>query len=186
MPNVRGNSFKTINRWITSRLTESEYDAFLKTMSDGISHTLTAAESRLWYPLTHLTSIYEHIVEVMGKGRKELLEDLGTYIAEVDLGGILKPLISFVSIPRAISRAPFFWPRYDDSGEFKVISIEKGAKRAVLELQDYEGGPLHCVIIQSWLKKACQLLGGKNVRVREKVCRWKNGGNSCRWELIWE
>lgn len=155
-------------------------------MPREVARTHTKAESRYWYPLEHLTAIYEHIVTEMGEKDPTVLEDLGAYIAEVDLGGILRPIVSFLSIPRALRRTSFLWPRYDDSGDFKVIEIDENGKRALLELADYEGGPLHCYIIRSWLKRGAELLGGKNVEVREVKCRWQNGGASCSWEMKWQ
>lgn len=155
-------------------------------MDPEVANTLSKSESKFWYPLKHLTAIYEHILTEIGKEDRRVLEELGAYIAEVDLGGILKPILAFISIPQAIRRTPYLWPRYDDSGEFKVLKLNEARKRAQLELADYEGGPLHCVIIRSWLAKACELIGGLNVEVSEISCRWKDGGNHCRWELTWE
>jgi len=90
-------------------------------------------------------------------------------------------------VKRALSRTPYLWPRYDDSGEFKVVSIDDNSTpcKAVLELDDYNGGPLHCVIIKSWLQKGCEIVGGQNPQVEELVCRWKDGGSKCQWELTW-
>lgn len=147
--------------------------------------THTKAESRYWYPLEHLNVIYQQIVTEIGKGDPAVLEDVGAYIAEADLGGILKPIVAFLSIPRALGRSSFLWPRYDDSGDFKVLEVDGKDKRALLELADYEGGHLHCYIIRSWLKRGTELLGGKDVEVREVKCRWQDGGTSCRWELSW-
>lgn len=154
-------------------------------MQPDVANTLSKAESRLWYPLEHLTSIYEHIVSEIGGGDESILGELGSYLAEVDLGGVLKPLVAFVSIPSALRRTPHLWPRYDDSGEFRLAVLDEHQKKALLELADYNGGALHCVIIKSWLKRGCELLGGKEVCVEELSCRWQNGGQVCRWELKW-
>jgi hypothetical protein len=183
---VRGNSFITIHKWIKKKLTPEQYGGFVDAMNPEVAGTLTRCEAKFWYPLEHLTAIYEHISAEIGKGDETVLQKLGTHIAEVDLGGILKPIVAFVSIPRAIRRAPYLWPRYDDSGEFRVVELDEENKSVVFELTDYEGGPLHCVIIRSWLKKACELIGGLNVGIVETSCRWKDGGNNCRWELTWE
>lgn len=183
---VRGNSFKTIRQWAEKRLGKEEHTRFVTRMATEVAHTHTQAESRFWYPLEHLTAIYEHILTEIGKGDERILEEVGSFIAETDLGGVLKSLVAFIPITRAISRTPFLWPRYDDSGEFNVLSIDKDAKRAALELADYEGGPLHCVIIRAWLERGCELIGGKEVGVRETRCRWKDGGTVCQWELTWK
>ncbi len=156
-------------------------------MPGDVAKTLTQSESRFWYPLHHLTAIYEHIVDAVGKGAKNVLEDLGAYIAEVDLGGILKPIVAFISLPRALGRTPYLWPKYDDSGEFKVLSIDTEGKNAELELADYDGGPLHCIIIRSWLHRGCELMGEKDVSVEETECKYHGGtDNSCRWSIKWK
>jgi len=183
--NVRGNSFKTINRWVVKRLTESEYTEFLRGMNPEVARTLSEAEARLWYPLGHLTAVYEHIVVEIGGGDPAVLEEVGAFLAEVDLGGVLKPLVAFISIAGALRRTPHLWPRYDDSGEFRLLSVDGHAGRAELELADYEGGPLHCVVIRAWLKRGCELLGGKDVAVQETRCRWREGGTVCRWTMTW-
>lgn len=154
-------------------------------MQTDVAHTLSRAESRFWYPLEHLTAIYEHIVSDIGKGDASVLSGLGGYLADIDLGGVLRPLVAFVSVPSAIRRTPHLWPRYDDSGDFRVVSLDEHNKQALLELVDYDGGHLHCVIINAWLKRGCEILGGKNVSVKETCCRWNDGGNSCSWELKW-
>ncbi len=182
---TRGNSFKTINNWVQKQISEEEYEVFLARMQPDVAHSLSRAESRLWYPLEHLTAIYEHIVSNIGKGDSSVLSGLGSYLADIDLGGVLRPLVAFVSVPSAIRRTPHLWPRYDDSGDFRVISLDEHNKQALLELADYEGGDLHCVIINAWLKRGCEILGGKNVSVKETQCRWEDGGKVCRWELKW-
>jgi hypothetical protein len=154
-------------------------------MQPDLALTHTGAEARLWYPLEHLTGIYEHIVAEMGKGDEKILEGLGAFMAEVDLGGVLKPLVAFVSVPGALRRTPYLWPRYDDSGEFRIVSIDEKSKQAELELVDYGGGPLHCVVIRSWLKRGCELIGGKDVTVNEMKCRWHDGGKVCHWKMTW-
>ncbi len=185
MANVRGNSFNTINRWLTKKFTADEYELFIAKLKPDIVQVLTQAESRLWYSLDHLTEIYNHISTELGNGDDSILEDLGRYLAETDLGGVLKPLIMFISIPQALKRTPKLWPRYDDSGEFKLALLDEDNKKAVLELADYDGGEHHCVIIRSWMKRGCELLGGKDVEIKETLCRWQNGGHVCRWEITW-
>jgi hypothetical protein len=183
---TRGNSFKTINNWVTKQISEEDYELFLAKMKPEVANSLSKAESRLWYPLEHLTEIYEHIVKEVGNGNPSILSGLGSYLAEVDLGGVLRPLVAFVSVPSALRRTPHLWPRYDDSGDFRLASLDEHNKKATLELADYDGGSLHCIIIKAWLKRGCEILGGKNVTVEEINCRWKNGGNLCRWELKWQ
>jgi len=185
LANVRGNSFITINQWLDEKL-EDGYKRFISQMRPPVARVLSQGEGWSWYPLEYLTEVYESIAEHLGGGNGKVLEDLGEALADADVGGAPKTRLALLPMPRVAARVPHLWSRFKDCGEFKVLSVDEKAKHAVLVLFDYEGGKLHCYVIRSWLEKICELLSGVKVKVKEKSCRWKEGGDGCYWEVTWK
>jgi hypothetical protein len=186
LANVRGNSFMTINQWLIELLQEVGYKKFISRMRPPVARVLSQGEGWSWYPIEYLTEVYEEITEHLGNGNGRVLENLGRVLADADVGGGPKTRLSLIPMARVVARVPHLWSRFKDCGEFKTLSVDEHLKRAVLVLAGYEGGQLHCYVIGAWLERVCTLLSGRKVEVRERSCRWKEGGDGCYWEVSWE
>lgn len=186
MASVRGSAFVAINRWLSERLKRGGYQGFLSEMRRPVARVLSEGDVWSWYPVEYLTEIYEGIAAHLGNGNGKVLENLGGAIADVELGGAPKTRLVLLPMPRVVARIPHLWSRFKDCGEFKVLSVDEGLKQAVLAISGYEGGPLHCFVTRTWLERVCGLLSSSRIKVRERSCRWKEGGDSCYWEVNWE
>jgi len=183
---IRGSSFVAINRWITDRLNGERYEGFLSRLREPVAHTLAEAEVWSWYSLEYLTEIFESVVEAFGGKNGGILDELGGFLAEADLGGAPKTRLGRLPVPRALARLPYLWSKCKDCGEFHILSVDESARHAVLVLSYFDGGILHCSVIRAWLERITKLMSRNKITVREKSCRWKNGGNACYWEVTWE
>ncbi len=186
MAGVRGNSFATINRWLSKRLAGEDYDDLLANMRQPVAKILTRPEGWSWYPLEYLSEILENIHTSIASVNGEEIESLGCFLAEEDLGGVPKVNGSRLPMPRVLARIPFLWSRSMDCGDFNIIQISESENKASLSLSGYNGGIMHCDLIRSWLKRCFELLSGAVVTVTESACRYKNAGSTCTWDISWE
>ncbi len=185
MANVRGNFFIIINKWLTKKLSEDDYNELISTMRPPVVRVLSQGESWSWCPLEYLDEVYDGITAYM-KETDAVLGELGKALAEGDIGSSPKTRLALIPIVRVMARIPYLWSRLKDSGDFKTLSVDEKAKQAVLALSGYDGGKRHCAVIRTWLEKMCELLSGMNVTVKERSCRWEQGGDACYWEIGWE
>jgi len=183
---VRGSAFVAINRWLSERLKREGYRSFLSEMRTPVARVLSEGDVWSWYPVEYLTEVYEGIAAHLGNGNGKVLENLGGAIADAELGGAPKTRLALLPMPRVVARIPYLWSRYKDCGEFKVLSVDERLKQAVLVISGYDGGPLHCFVTRTWLERVCGLLSGSKIKVRERSCRWSQGGDACHWEVTWE
>jgi len=187
LANVRGSAFVAINQWLSERLKSEGYRSFLSRMRPPVARVLSKGEGWSWYPLEYLSEVYEGIAAHLGNGNGKVLENLGSAIADAELGGAPRSRLALIPMPRVVARIPYLWSRFKDCGEFKVLSVDERLRQAVLVISGYEGGSsLHCFVTRTWLQRVCGLLSGCKIRVRECSCRWKEGGEGCCWELSWE
>lgn len=186
MAGVRGNSFATINRWLSRRLNGEDYDNLLSTMRRPVAAILTRPEGWSWYPLEYLSEILENIHSSIASVNGEVIESLGSFLAEEDLGGTPKVNGSRLPMPRVLARIPFLWSRSMDCGDFTITFVSENENKASLLLSGYNGTTMHCALIRSWLCRCFELLSGCEVMVAETSCRYKNGGSDCHWDVHWD
>ncbi|MBN2379431.1 hypothetical protein JXM67_06475 [candidate division WOR-3 bacterium] len=186
MANIRGNTFVALNEWMVKTLNQERYGKFMAKMRSPVARSLSRPEGWAWYPLEYLTEIYESIVEYLGNGKPAPLEDIGKFLADIDLAGGPKSKAALLPISRVLPRLSFLWSRYKDCGDLDVELIDEDRRKALVTISGYDGNEMHCRVNGSWIGMVCKLMSGKDVVVKETTCRWKVGGNSCAWEVSWE
>jgi len=186
MANIRGNTFVALNEWIMEHLKGERYEKFMSKMRSPVARSLSQPEGWAWYPLEYLTEVYESMVEYIGNGKPAPLEEIGWFLAEVDMGGGPKSKAALLPMSRVLPRLSFLWARYKDCGELKVDLITEEKGKALVIISGYDGNIWHCMVNGSWIERVCKLMSGLDVSIKETTCRWKAGGQLCAWEVSWE
>lgn len=136
-----------------------------------------------WYPYAAYAELLRTIDGHLGRGDLSLMPELGGFLAEQDVKGVLRVIATFTSVESLVSKGGWFWSRYCDTGRSVVLEAEPG--RAVMSLEDFPDVAIHhCHCITGWLGGLATKVGGSNVRSVKTRCVHR-GDPRCQWEATW-
>lgn len=136
-----------------------------------------------WYPYPAYAELLREIDGALGQGDLRLMPELGRFLAEQDVQGVLRIIASFSSVESLVSKGEWFWSRYCDTG--RSIVLESDAGKAIMALQDFPNVAIHhCHAITGWLGGLAERVGGKSVRSVQTRCVHR-GDTRCQWEATW-
>jgi uncharacterized protein (TIGR02265 family) len=138
-----------------------------------------------WYPVTLCHALDEAIVTELGRGRREVFEQLGAASAERNLGaeGVHAGYLTPGDPHGFLAKAPQVYAMYYEQGRREYART--GDTSAVLTTFDAANVDANdCLTVVGWYRKALELCGARAVKVSETECR-AQGGRVCRYELSW-
>lgn len=143
------------------------------------SHILTAA----WYPFALNARLDEAIAAEMEIG-EQIFVLMGEKSALHNLSGAHRVFAAERRPHDLLRRTPQIYQAYYDTGHREYEKT--GEKSAVLRTYDSETFSKHdCLTIIGWHRKAIEMCGGSNVRVRETKCR-ASGTDVCEYVCEWD
>jgi len=119
--------------------------------------------SSQWYPFEYYVELNQAMVKVLGRGRDDLLRDVGYYSADVSLNGIYKTFFRVGTPGFIIKAATKAWAQYFQNGEIKVdVHSDKRLTMnfTQIELLSRE----HFLSTAGWVIKVLELSGAKTVK----------------------
>jgi hypothetical protein len=133
-------------------------------------------------PVLFVNRLIEQVAEELHEPPAVVAHRLGRRAAEEASGGVLRLAMILISMPSLLRKLAPVWTQLYTHG--KMTSTSEG-NSAVVELTEF---PLlsatNCARITGWFEWFAQK-AEKNATVRHSVCRVRNGGDVCRWELRW-
>ena len=137
-----------------------------------------------WYPFEIGERLDKAIVNVLGKGKASIFEDIGAQSAQRSL---LKEHKSFLTPgdPQSfMKKANIIYKFYYDTGyrEYKETGENSGV---MITYKAETFSAPDCLTVIGWYKQALKLCGVKHVDVVEEECRAR-GGSCCRYRFRWE
>ena len=140
-----------------------------------------------WYPYRIFHNLLASIDEILGQGDGALAHEIGRVSAEMDLTTVYRSILSFLSPGFVTKRALAAWKNYYSPGQWEVVEEEKDGDTRLLRCRLAGFSTLsrvHCLNIVGWCEKFIELLGGKDIVVKESACI-HSGAEHCEFLLTW-
>jgi uncharacterized protein (TIGR02265 family) len=136
-----------------------------------------------WYPFELGERIDRAIVNVLGKGREKIFEDIGAKSATRSLIKVHKSFLTPGDPQAFLSKADVIYKFYYDTGRREYAST--GPTSGVLTTHDAKTFSVpDCLTVIGWYRKALEMCGARNVEIVEEECRAR-GGSVCRYRVKW-
>jgi len=136
-----------------------------------------------WYPVGLGHALDAAIVAELGEGRAEVFERLGSASADRNLGGVHSGYLTPGAPHVFLEKAPQIYAMYYEAG--RRAYEQTGAASGVLTTYDAPDVDANdCRTVVGWYRRALELCGASEVRVRETECRAR-GASVCRYEVSW-
>lgn len=137
-----------------------------------------------WYSFEMSQRLDGAIAKVLGRGdtRKAFLE-MGRASADANLGGVHKAYVRAGNPHHLLSCAPQIYKQYYDKGHrtYEQLSPKSGVLRT-FEAEDVTAND--CLTVVGWHERAIEMCGGRDVRVKETLCRAR-GDDHCEYHCSW-
>jgi hypothetical protein len=181
---IRGISMVAINNWVHQYLRD-DYPRFLAQLRPVIARDLSRATEWEWYPAEHVAEIYQCIsCNKTGPGKtREILDLLGRFLAETDWQA--SPHANQLPLPRLLARLSFFWARFLDCGELKLVSIDKEAGTAEITLTGCACGPMHRDVTRTWIEQLLSHISESKVKIIDNRYSHQMTDSFC-WKVTWK
>ena len=162
--------------------------------AEGLQHvleTLSAEEQRelrtiltvKWYPFELGKRLDDAIVTVLGSGEPTFFIRLGEASAEQNLATLHRGFLTPGNPHAFLAKAQAIYSVYYEIGRREYART--GEKEGVLTTFDAETfSTPDCLTVMGWYRKALEMCGATDVRIREEECRAK-GGKVCRYRIAW-
>jgi hypothetical protein len=135
-----------------------------------------------WYPEESVLGLMDAIAAVKGD---KVYDEMGRFAAEFDLNFIHRFLLRFKNPLWLLDRGARLWSEYHNTGRWKITAGEDG-KSLTGELEDF--GIVRasfCRSLTSWILRAGQMTGAKDLVVEHTRCRAARNARGCVWEGHW-
>jgi len=181
---IRGISMVAINSWIHQHL-KDDYYRFLAGLRPIVARDLSRATGWEWYPAEHVAEIYQGITRSMATVARteEILEQLGRFLAETDWQ--ISTHSTLLPLPRLLARLGFFWARYLDCGELKLVSMVEQSRVAEISLTGCPCGPLHRDVTRAWIEQFLNRMSESEVKVIGNLYLHQDA-DSYYWKVCWK
>jgi uncharacterized protein (TIGR02265 family) len=184
MQQIKGAVLKSRLAFVQDHSGKEGLDRVLAALPDADQRTLKLLFTSNWYPFDLGKRLDDAIVRVLGGGRPDFFERLGAASAEKNLSTIHGGYLTKGDAQGFLSKSPSFYALYYETGRREYTPT--GPKEGVFTTYDAEtfSAP-DCLTVVGWYKKALEMCGVKEVRIKEEECR-ANGGKVCRYRVRWE
>lgn len=184
MPVSKGSIYFSAKLFVEKKFAQDAVARCLEQLSAEDREILGSAVAVGWYPLEPMLRFHRAVDRVYGRGDLSLIREIGRFSAEWQLTSFHKLVLRFKEPRWMLEKAGTMWRHYHDTGEWEVIEPEP--HRLVGRLRHF--GVVDdtlCVRLQGWFARAIELTGGKNVEVKDPVCRARRGPH-CEFVARWE
>ena len=138
--------------------------------------------TNMWYPFELNQRLDEAIAAELALGEKVFVM-IGEKSAAHNLANAHKVFIMGQDPQGLLKRAAQIYQSYYDTGHRTYEAA--GATKAILRTHDSRTFSKHdCLTVVGWHRKAIEMCGGTNVRVRETKCR-ASGADVCEYVCEW-
>jgi hypothetical protein len=168
--------------FVVSRFGALGWQAVLDRLPEDDRKTFSAMLPITWYPHEADVRLFQAIVDVHGKGDKQLLLELGRFEAEHDLRRIHRMFMRFADPAYVLEKASDYWSRFHNTGRWTVDRTENGASGTLFEWDPPH--ELHCLYLGAYIARMFELVGARQVRVDHPRCRCR-GDRGCTFEGTW-
>ncbi len=181
MPKIKGTLLSIAKQWIKEKGKEEEILASLPPKTKVIFENPIPTK---FYEIKLINPLLEAMVKIIGKGNEAILNEYGAYEAERISKTYMRFLLKFVTPEGLIKRIPIFSKRNFTPGYIKINQLKKGY--AVVSLCEFKGGKLFCPLITGRLRRTLEIIGAKEIEVRETKCIYRTKDDHCEWEIKWK
>ncbi len=183
----RGVIAYDIRLWISEQYGEASLAKVLDRLGPEAKLMLSSPLSNEWYPVELVREVYDVIDEIFTPGDPDALVSLGRLMAKHGIRGIIKLLVSLISVKTVIWRIDTLWNYFHKGGSVEVpIVREEGRHReGLLVVKDYDAGPGWCRLMIGYIETLIAATGAKNVAAQIQSCIHK-GDEDCSWLVNWD
>lgn len=184
MANVKGGPFISRLLWVRINHGEQGVDKLTQVVSPELGAMLRDKISMAsWYPFERFVELNLTIDQLFGTGDLGLIKTLGRHGADANLRTIYRLFYKVGTVQWILSRASRLWGLHYDSGTLHLDTYP--GKIVGLRIVDFETPhKSHCLSVQGWAERSVELSGGKQVEIREVVCRTE-GAQHCLIKARW-
>ncbi len=186
MGEIKGTAVASTLKYITENYSSDGLKTILDNLTDTKDKEIFSSTifPSSWYPIQSFSNLCKSIKQAFGKKDPNILRKIGRYSAEQGLTTIYKLFYRFGSPQFIISKASIIWGRYYTSGKLEVVSSDKTS--AIVHLIDFDLPSIEiCERVMGWMEGSLALSGGKNISIKETLCKAR-GDAYCRFEAKWE
>jgi uncharacterized protein (TIGR02265 family) len=181
---VKGAVLLARSGFVRGRFGDAEWQRVLARTSDSTRRQIgRAILSASWYPFAVSQEVDQAILDVLGRGDRNVFVEMGAWSARENLTGAHRAFLAPGDPQRFLSRTDAVYRSYYDQGhrEYEVTGPTSG----VLTTYDAETfSAADCLTVVGWYQEALAMCGAQDVEVVETTCR-ANGAPYCRYELRW-
>jgi len=183
--NVKGSALASRILWVQLEHGDAGYQRLLHQISPELRQTIEMGINKAkWYPFEQFIELNLVLDRLFGKGDLGIIKTLGKYGADANLTTIYRLFFKVGTVHWILGRAVRLWSAHYDSGFMEVAT--RGPKAAVLRIRGFSTPhPAHCLSVQGWCERSIELSGGKNVTLKESLCRTR-GDELCQLDALWE
>jgi predicted hydrocarbon binding protein len=163
---------------------EGSWRKILDTLSDEDRRELQGAIlASTWHSFELNQRLDAAIVEILGKGDKQIFEQIGRWSAKQNLTGPHKAFAARRDVRRFLSATDRIYDLYYDTGNRTYE--ETGPRSGVITTYEAETfSETDCLTVVGWYKEALEMCGATDVEIVEESCRAR-GGEACRYRVGW-
>lgn len=178
----KGTIFLHAQSFVVSRFGEPAWQAVLDHLPADDRQTFNAILPITWYPHEADIRLFRAIDDVLGKGDKQLLIELGRFEAELDLRRIHRMFLRLANPAYVLEKASDYWSRFHNTGRWTVERKENGASGTLFDWNPPD--EVKCVYLGAYIGRMFELVGGRQVRLTHSRCRCR-GDHGCTFEGTW-
>lgn len=148
------------------------------------------AEQRIlpggWYPIEAASQIMIAVTKILGSSSLATgMEFIGGDLAEKDLRGVYRDLVTVGDIARSLRRSVILWRNYFDEGKLTISVPDPKTGQAVARLEGFHQTIPYCNGIVGMARVVTRIAGaGKTCEVNETKCTlW--GDSLCELHYHW-
>lgn len=160
---IRGTGVLVFTTWLRARLPPARVAAILARLAPSTAAALEGALPSSQVPYALYGELLEATFAELGRDYERQAFDHGRFAADDHLGGVYRSAVREGQVEKTVESMARGWALYFDTG--KITVIERAPGRQVFEVHDASYHPLHPPISAGYTQRACELAGGKDVRV---------------------
>jgi len=139
-----------------------------------------------WYPLEAASQIMIALNKIRGgSSPAQGMEFIAAGLAEMDLCGVYRDLMTVGDVPRSLRRSAILWPNYFDEGTLTITVPDPKISHAVARLEGFHQTIPYCNGIPGMARVVARIAGeGMACDVKETKCTLK-GDRLCEFHYLW-
>ncbi len=139
-----------------------------------------------WYPIEAASQIMIALNKIVRSGSlAQGMELMGAGLAEMDLHGVYRDLITVGDVAKSLRRSAILWPNYFDAGTLTITQPDPKSSRAVARLEGFHQTIPYCNGIPGMARVVARIAGeGMACEVKEVKCTLR-GDPLCEFHYRW-